>query len=229
MEDLVRAGRDDVLLGEHLDGVGEGMEQPHQPEAEDAGAVGPDPVLDDGRLLALDPGVQPRQVQDAEEHDRRQHQLDGHVSIMAPPSLLPAWAAVQLSALSVQSFRSSSPRTAPAPSPAPGRSPGDCARPVGDSAAGPFPGACSSPRGSPPAAERRDRCAGLDRGSSRRSRPFPRTLRSAAPSGPTRPSGSRWSPRRRRDASFRDSSWSFSSSTSFVRSCPKTHNASMRP
>ena len=69
MEDPVRAGRDDVFLREHLHGIGEGMEQPHQAEAEDAGAVGADAVLNDGRLLALDPGMQPGQVQDTEEDD----------------------------------------------------------------------------------------------------------------------------------------------------------------
>ena len=68
-----------ILLGEHLDGVGERMEQPHHPPAENAGAVGADPVLNDGRLLALQPGMQPRQVQDAEEHDARQSELDDQV------------------------------------------------------------------------------------------------------------------------------------------------------
>ena len=76
VEDPVCSGRDDVFLGEHLDGVGKGMEQPHQPEPEDAGAVGPDSVLDDRRLLALDPGVQPGKVQHPKKHEQGQDQLD---------------------------------------------------------------------------------------------------------------------------------------------------------
>jgi hypothetical protein len=52
------------------------MEEAHQPPPEDAGAVGANPVLDDGRLLALQPGMQRGQVQDAEEHDACQGELD---------------------------------------------------------------------------------------------------------------------------------------------------------
>src|SRR5207245_71981 len=89
MESSVCPGRDNVLLGKHLDGVGKGMEQPHRPEPQDAGAVGPNSVLDEGRLLALYPGMQPCQIHDPEEHDARQDELDDqvfHHVAAVPPS-----------------------------------------------------------------------------------------------------------------------------------------------
>src|SRR5438128_7783744 len=79
MENSVCPGWDKVLLRKHLDGVGKRMEQPYRPEPKDAGAIGPDSVLDEGRLLALYPGMQPCQVHDPEEHDERHDQLDGQV------------------------------------------------------------------------------------------------------------------------------------------------------
>src|ERR1700730_4874566 len=77
MESPVCPCWNEVLLGEHLDGVSKGMKQSDQPEAHDAGAVRPDSVLNDRRLLALDPGMQPRKVQDPKEHDGDQDELDG--------------------------------------------------------------------------------------------------------------------------------------------------------
>ena len=99
MENPVCPGWDKVLLGKHLDGVGKGMEQPYRPEPKDAGAIGPDSVLDEGRLLALYPGMQPCQVHDPEEHDERHDQLDGQVrhhgratpGAFGPPSRVALW------------------------------------------------------------------------------------------------------------------------------------------
>src|SRR5216683_7236005 len=79
MESSVCPGWDNVLLGKHLDGVGKGMEQPHHSEPQDAGPVGPNSVLDEGRLLALYPGMQPCQIHDPEEHDERHDQLNGQI------------------------------------------------------------------------------------------------------------------------------------------------------
>src|SRR5258705_2969627 len=79
MQNPVCPGRDNVLLGKPVDGVGKRMEQPYCPHAKDAGAIGPDSVLDEGRLLAFYPGMQPCQVHDPEEHDERHGQLDGQV------------------------------------------------------------------------------------------------------------------------------------------------------
>jgi hypothetical protein len=79
VEDPVCAGRDDVFLREHLHGIGEGMEQPHQSKAEDARTVRSDAILNDGRLLALDPGMQPGEVQDTEEYDAHQRQFNEQV------------------------------------------------------------------------------------------------------------------------------------------------------
>src|SRR5438128_1719806 len=62
------ARRMEVLLREHLDRVGERVEQAQQAEPEDRRAVGADAVLHDRRLLALDPREEPAKVED-EEHD----------------------------------------------------------------------------------------------------------------------------------------------------------------
>ena len=79
VEGSVGTGRDDVLLGEHLDRVGDAVKESQRPKAEDAGAVGADPILDEGRLFALHPGMQPRQVQHREENEPRQCELDDQV------------------------------------------------------------------------------------------------------------------------------------------------------
>ena len=60
MEGLERALGHEVLLGEHLDRVGDGMEKAYEREAQDVGAVGADAVLHDGALLAFDPAQQAR-------------------------------------------------------------------------------------------------------------------------------------------------------------------------
>ncbi len=65
----VRPGRDNVLLGEHLDRVGRAVKNSQQLEAEDGGAVGSNPILDEGRLLPLHPCMEPRQVQYPEKND----------------------------------------------------------------------------------------------------------------------------------------------------------------
>ena len=80
MKNPVGAGGNDILLGEHLDGVRKGMKEAHQPPSQNAGAVGPDPVLDDRRLFALQPGMQRREVQHPEEQEDRQSQLDAQVN-----------------------------------------------------------------------------------------------------------------------------------------------------
>ena len=80
MKNPVGAGGNDILLGEHLDGVRKGMKEAHQPPSQNAGAVGSDPVLDDRRLFALQPGMQRREVQHPEEQEDRQSQLDAQVN-----------------------------------------------------------------------------------------------------------------------------------------------------
>ena len=55
------------------------VEEAHHRESEDVGAVRADPVLHDRGLLALDPGVEPREVQDPEEHDPGEDELDDQV------------------------------------------------------------------------------------------------------------------------------------------------------
>ncbi len=238
MEDLVRPGRDDVLLGEHLDGVGQRMEQPHHPPPVDAGAVGPDSVLDDGRLLALQPGVERCQVQDAEEHERHHGQLDGHVyhdaAVPAAASASPQKLQRRRAAPTVlpenRSFRSSSPRTERKASASPWKIscgfrhsqrvvqlPGQFQEhaPV-------FPGVCQRREGAPYALNStvavhegpvlfHVRCGGQN------------------PVGTTRQWDFRWCLRRRTDQACAKAARIVSSSNSFVRSCPKTHNASMRP
>ncbi len=63
----------EVFLEDHLDGVRDRLEKPEHPQPQDLGPVGPDPVLDDGALLALDPG----QVQgEDEEPDQEDDHLD---------------------------------------------------------------------------------------------------------------------------------------------------------
>ncbi len=79
MQDLVRAFRDEVLLGEHLDRVGDRVEEPQHRESQDVGAVRADPVLHDRGLLSLDPGMEAREVQDPEEQDAREDELDDQV------------------------------------------------------------------------------------------------------------------------------------------------------
>jgi hypothetical protein len=64
----VGPGGHEVFLGEHLDGVGERMQQAEDADAEDRGAVGADPVLHDGGLLSLHPGQEPAEVEH-HEHD----------------------------------------------------------------------------------------------------------------------------------------------------------------
>ena len=56
VEDPLGEGRGEILLEDHLDGVGEGLEEAEEPQPEDRGPVGADPVLHDRALLALDPG-----------------------------------------------------------------------------------------------------------------------------------------------------------------------------
>ncbi len=68
-EQAVGARGTEVLLGQHLQRVGERMEQPEDAQAEDGRAVGADAVLHDGRLLALDPGEEAPQVQHHEHHE----------------------------------------------------------------------------------------------------------------------------------------------------------------
>ena len=149
------------------------------------------------------------QVQYPKEHERHQSQLHGDVDHDAA---VPAVGFARVRGRSIQrrraaptrlpeirSFRSSSPRTERRPLPAPGRSPAGSARPAGGSVAGLIRGACSSLRGSLPQAGRRGRSAEFDRGSSRRSRPFLRTLRWAEPNGTRRPWDFRWFLRRRTD------------------------------
>ena len=67
-EHPVGPNRHEVFLGQHLDRVGERVEEPEEPQAEDRGAVGTDAILHDRGLLALDPGEDPAQVQH-EAHD----------------------------------------------------------------------------------------------------------------------------------------------------------------
>src|SRR5207249_10167218 len=76
VEGLIRAGRDDVLLAEHLDHIGDAVERSQQPKTKDVGAVGADPVLEEGGLLPLHPGMKPRQVQSREKDDAGQDDLD---------------------------------------------------------------------------------------------------------------------------------------------------------
>ena len=85
---LVRARGGEVLLGQHLDRVGQGVEQPQDADAEaehgDGRAVGPDPVLHDRGLLALDPGQEPAEVQHHEHHeadrDGLEQEIEGHAA-----------------------------------------------------------------------------------------------------------------------------------------------------
>ena len=82
---LVRARGGEVLLGQHLDRVGQRVEQPQDANAEAehgyGRAVGPDPVLHDRGLLALDPGQEPAEVQhhehDEPDRDRLEQQIEG--------------------------------------------------------------------------------------------------------------------------------------------------------
>ena len=73
VQDLVRAGRDDVLLGEHLQYIGHAVEHPQHREPEDGGAVRADPILNQGGLFPLDPGMKPRQVQDRGKNQASHH------------------------------------------------------------------------------------------------------------------------------------------------------------
>src|SRR2546426_10432033 len=76
MQSLIRTSRDDILLAEHLDHIGDAVERSQQPKAEDVGAVGPDAVLDECGLLPLHPGMKPRQVQSREKDDAGERHFD---------------------------------------------------------------------------------------------------------------------------------------------------------
>ena len=75
MEDTLRERRNEILFEDHLNGIGEGLEQPEGAEAEHGSPVGPDAILDDGALLSLDPGQEegkkhgPSQGQDDLDED----------------------------------------------------------------------------------------------------------------------------------------------------------------
>ncbi len=56
MQHLVGPLGNEIFLGEHLDAVGDGVEQPEHGKAQDIGPVGADPVLHDGALLPFHPG-----------------------------------------------------------------------------------------------------------------------------------------------------------------------------
>ncbi len=74
VQELVGARRDDVLLGEHLDRVGDqrvdDAEVERQEATEDVGAVGADAVLDERAALALDPEQHDAQVEHHQQHRR---------------------------------------------------------------------------------------------------------------------------------------------------------------
>ena len=76
VERLVGAGRDDVLLGEHFDRIGDAVKQSQQAKAEDRRSVGADPILDQSGLFPLYPRMKPGQVQDREKNDSGQNDFD---------------------------------------------------------------------------------------------------------------------------------------------------------
>src|SRR5262249_4103570 len=73
-----------------LDGVRQRVEQTHQAPPQDVRAIRPYPILDDGRLLPLQPGVQRREVQHTEEDEQRENQLDCQVDHVTPTSVTDA-------------------------------------------------------------------------------------------------------------------------------------------
>jgi hypothetical protein len=76
VESPVGTARNDVLLGEHLDRIGEAVKQAQHAKSKNAGPVGPDAVLNQGRLLPLDPGMKAGEVQNDEENEQSQHKFD---------------------------------------------------------------------------------------------------------------------------------------------------------
>ena len=64
----VSFSRDEVFLDEHLQAVGQNLEQAEHPEAENGGSVGTDAILHHCTLLAFHPGQDGCKVEHADEH-----------------------------------------------------------------------------------------------------------------------------------------------------------------
>src|SRR5713226_5089693 len=78
-EQTVGARGAEVFLGQHLQRVGQGMEQAQGTDTEDGRPVGADAVLHDRRLLTLDPAEEGGHVQDEEHHERHAPERDAEV------------------------------------------------------------------------------------------------------------------------------------------------------
>jgi hypothetical protein len=95
-ERLVRPRGAEVFLREHLQRVRERVEEPERANAEDRRAIGPDTVLHDRRLLALDPAEDGRRVEHEHHHEGHAPEGDAEICddahagtvsrIIAPPS-----------------------------------------------------------------------------------------------------------------------------------------------
>src|SRR5262249_50888968 len=89
----VRPRGHEVFLGQHLDGIGQWVEETQDADAEDARAIGAQPVLHDGGLLALHPGEDAAEVEHHEHDERHGNGLEEeikahsrHAFTMAPVS-----------------------------------------------------------------------------------------------------------------------------------------------
>ena len=61
----------EILFGEHFQGVGDDVKQSQSAKAQDFGAIGSNAILHDGALLALDPGEHRREKADGNAQDEQ--------------------------------------------------------------------------------------------------------------------------------------------------------------